>query len=247
MVTMKGLLLAAPLLALSAGWAPFDSLRIAQLRAAAGLAATAPAAELAQASVPSLSSVVENLQRAVDGIRDFAGSFQQTAVQVALGEPRVSRGEVAYRRPGQMVWDYAGVDGQMGRMLILDGTQLWSIDLEQEQYYTTPLSGGEIPVAMRFLVGEGKLADDFDIALASGSTAERVALDLVPKVPSGDYARLRLIVTTTDWRIVETTVVDALGNTNTLRFSQMRYNAGVDAALFAAEVPPGFTRVSVPE
>ncbi|MCB9534587.1 MAG: outer membrane lipoprotein carrier protein LolA, partial [Myxococcales bacterium] len=87
----------------------------------------------------------------------------------------------------------------------------------------------------------------FVIALRPDSTATTARLDLVPRVPTSDYSRLRLVIDRATSRITETTIVDALGNTNTITFTNLRYNAGVDPAIFVADIPSGFTRISVPD
>lgn len=233
----------APLLAIvlasgSLAWGPFDI--------ADEVFEPAPAAAPAQ-TTDEAAAVVAAVQAAYDDLRDFSGSFRQSSTRVALGDTRVSTGEVAFLRPGKMLWDYAGDEGAMGRILLLDGEQLWSIDLEQEQYYSAPVADAEIPVALRFLVGQGRLEEDFVIMLRPDSTASTARLDLVPRVPTSDYSRLRLVVDRATSRITETTIVDALGNTNTITFANLRYNSGVDAAIFVADIPAGFTRISVPD
>lgn len=189
-----------------------------------------------------VDAAVERLQTTYDGIRDLQADFTQESLQIALGDTRVSTGEVYFLRPGMMVWDYHDE-----RRLVLDGQHLHSVDIANQQYYSAPVDQSDLPTAMRFLLGQGRLADDFRIALLPESTAERAVLELVPVVPAGEYERLAFVVDTASWTVVETTIVDPAGNTNTIRFQGIETNVGMTADTFAFAPPRGFTRIDVPD
>lgn len=244
---LGALALALPLI----GWAPFDVAEFVSLdlvpalggeSAQADDGATDPIAPPAPDLPAEVDRVVANLQASYDDIRDLQATFTQESTQIALGDTRTSSGRVYFLRPGRMVWDY---DDQ--RRLVLDGESLHSVDIANGQYYSAPISDSELPTAMRFLVGEGRLADDFDITLQPESDDERAVLDLVPHVPSAEYERLLFVVDRSTWTVVETTIVDVLGNTNTIRFADVQTNVGMQADAFVFEPTPGLTRIDVPD
>ena len=185
--------------------------------------------------------VVANLQEAYESIRDFSALFTQESTNVALGETTTSTGSVYFLRPGRMLWDYES------RRLILDGENIHTVDLEAAQYWSSPINTSDLPTAMRFLIGEGELTTDFDITLMEESTDEQAALDLVPKSPNPDYSRVMFVVDRTTWNVVETTIVDALGNTNTIRFEGLETNLGLEADAFAFVPTPDLLEMVLPE
>jgi outer membrane lipoprotein carrier protein len=201
-----------------------------------------PSTDAGELATPDVAYVVERLQQRYEAIDDFQARFVQESFNIARGEPRVSSGEVYFLRPGRMLWDY-GTE----RRLLLDGEQIHSVDFVQRQYYSAPVAQGELPTAMRFLMGDGRLEEDFEISDAGAPADGQVALELVPRTPSPDYARLLFVVDTSTWDVVETTVVDPLGNTNTIRFEAMQTNIGLRPASFAFVPPAGMTRIEVPD
>ncbi len=191
-----------------------------------------------------LSVVVDGLQARYESITDYSADFVQENTQIALGETTTARGQVYFLRPGMMRWDY--VDPE--KHLIIDGTTLWSVEPTRSQYYAAPIDEGvELPSELRFLMGEGQLRDDFDVTLLEESTAERAVLDLVPRDPGGSYARILFVVSRDDFEVRETTIVDALGNTNTIRFVDPQYNTGFSAESFRFEPDETMTRIQPPE
>ncbi len=235
-----------PILALSlVGWTlpvDLDSLRaeaaLVTLTEIAQVEAPEPPATLDAASV---ETIVANVQARYDTITDFQASFTQEVQSVTSGTPSVGSGEVYFLRPGHMLWDYAD-----GRRLILDGASLHMIDSNERQFYSSPIGDSELPTAMRFLLGQGSLADDFEITLLPESDESQAMLDLVPRTPSGEYSRLLFVVDRATWNIVETTIVGVIGDTNTIRFSDISTNAGMTEASFAFSAPAGYTEITVP-
>lgn len=212
--------------------------------------ATAPALEpieVVQVDVPEavpldVETVTERLQARYDTIEDLQANFSQESINNALGETRTSAGQVYFRRPGAMLWDY-----EDGRRLILNDDAMHSIDQDLQQYYSAPIDRSDLPTAMRFLVGEGELADDFTITLADDDDPHRVALELEPIVPSSEYASLLFVIDTETYYVVETHIADAIGNVNIIRFDDVETNLGISADAFAFSPPAGFTRVEVPQ
>lgn len=187
-------------------------------------------------------AIVAGVQARYDEITDFQATFTQEATTVTTGAASTGSGNVYFLRPGHMLWDYAD-----GRRLVLEGENLHMIDRNERQYYSSPIGDSELPTAMRFLLGEGDLASDFEITLLPETTDRRAMLDLVPRTASGDYARLVFAIDLSTFNIVETTIVGVVGDTNTIQFSEIRTNTGMTETSFAFTPPNGYTEISVPE
>lgn len=204
-------------------------------------AATNAAAATATSPL-SADDVAKKVQDYYDGVRDFTAEFTQEYRSASLGSTRTSSGRVFFKKPGKMRWDYLGQDE---RYLISDGSQLWVYEPQFAQYYNQSLADSQLPSALRFLMGEGDLSEDFNIRLRSQNESV-VELDLVPKVRNSQFSRLRFVVDAKTFQVKETTVSDALGNTNRLVFSNIRQNAGLPDSGFSFTPPSGARRVDAP-
>lgn len=202
------------------------------------------AAVAQSAPVPDVATVIANMQQAYEGIRDFRADFTQEYTNQSLGDTDTSSGVVHFMRPGRMRWDY--VQPTL-RLFISDGSDLWIYEPTEAQYYTQSLADSDLPTALRFLMGDGDLARDFDVTLDASSTADRVVLILVPKESEGQYTRLRFVVDATTWFVTETTIYDPVGNTNRLRFQDRAFNVGYEAEDFTFSPPAGTTRIATPQ
>jgi outer membrane lipoprotein carrier protein len=212
------------ILALAAAW----------LVAAAAAAADAPAPPAAECAERAASA----LQRRYDRVRDLDARFEQTSRSVALGGPGAtakSSGSVVFAKPGRMRWSYETPEPSL---VVSDGKQMWIYDpanREAQRLVVTEayLSGA----AVSFLLGDGEILRDFDVtALECGETS--VLLDLVPRAPS-TYERLRARTDPRSGELLETTVIDLLGNATTVALHDLRVNRDPDPALFRFEAPPG--------
>jgi chaperone LolA len=190
-----------------------------------------------------LDALVERVQQTCDAMQDFAARFTQTYTNTALDESSTSGGWVRYMRPGRMRWDYTRPDI---RLFLIDGTDLWIYEPAQAQYYTQPLDESDLPTALRFLTGEGRLADDFRISLVR-QDQDSALLELVPRLPEGDYQKLRLRVDLQSFQIRQTILYDPLGNTNTFSFDDWEPNQGFTAEDFRFVPPPGVRRIEHPD
>ncbi|TVR02912.1 MAG: outer membrane lipoprotein carrier protein LolA [Deltaproteobacteria bacterium] len=229
---------------------PFASLLPASLRAPTTPAPTAerdtPDLRIAEApgeQEERVGTIVAAIQATYERVDDFQANFTQEFHNPTLGETRTSEGRVFFRKPGMMRWDY---QTPTERFLISDGQTLWVYEPEFDQYYTQSLADSQLPTALRFLMGEGDLRRDFEITLREERNGTAV-LDLVPRESEAQVRRLRFTVHLESATVTETVVVDPLGNTNRLRFRQVRQNAGLPSSGFSFSPPSGTTRITAPQ
>ena len=88
-----------------------------------------------------------------------------------MGRKTNSAGEVMFKKPGRMRWDYEKPDKSS---YITDGGVLWLYEPDDKQAFKQKLESSQLPAALSFLTGKGKLATEFDITFA-GKTALRRA------------------------------------------------------------------------
>jgi outer membrane lipoprotein carrier protein len=192
----------------------------------------------------SAADVVARVQRYYEATKDLHARFDQVN-ESQVGRVRKASGELWLKKPGRMRWDYEKPEKQR---MVSDGQTLWVYQPEDEQAFKQDLRGSTLPVSVTFLVGQGKLADEFEVSIvhpAGVGAAGDVVLKLVPKVGTAAYRYLLFVVDPKSGLVRETLVYDQQGGSNHLTFSQVETNRGVDDARFRFTPPPG-TRVIKP-
>ena len=193
---------------------------------------------------PVLDEVVDRLQGTYNAMNDYSAEFTQVHQNLAAGTSDTLTGTVYFFRPGRMRWDYVS---PAPKYLITDGQTFWSIDPANAQYFEGPLADAQLPTALRFLMGEGQLRDDFEIAFDGDPSATAAALRLVPSVPTGDYEHLIFRVDLQTYQLTDVRIVDALGNVNAFSFTAPQVDAGgMEPFMFTYAPAPGMTRLEAP-
>lgn len=189
----------------------------------------------AVASEPSGAALAVRLQARYDETRAFRADFVQEVSSAALARTLTSRGRVFFEKPGRMRWEFA----EPPQTLISDGKSLWLYQPAEQQVVKTPFHqafNSQTPVS--FLTGVGRLAEDFDVS-AQGETARVYRLRLLPKRADEPVGRLDIEVSKRTFDIVQALVIDPLGNTTRVSFSNIERTQDLDDALFRFELPPG--------
>jgi outer membrane lipoprotein carrier protein len=211
--------------------------------AAAPTAAPPPAAGTGPAT-PRLdvAAVVDRVQKRYDGAEDFRAKFNQTLTNAAFKRKTSSTGEVLLKKPGRMRWNYQTPDP---KMYLADGDTLWLYEPEDKQAFKQDLKTSQLPAALAFLTGKGKLAAEFDISFAKdarvGSPGDYV-LALSPKQPQSTVKAIRFVVDPTTFQVRQSMITDGQGNTNDLLFTDIRINTKLGDGTFRWAPPTG-TRV----
>jgi len=201
------------------------------------LAADPPvAAPPARLDVPA---VVERVQKKYDGAADFRASFNQTLTNATFKRRSSSTGEVLLKKPGRMRWNYKTPET---KTYVSDGDVLWLYESEDKQAFKQELKGSQLPAALAFLTGKGKLAEEFDIAFAKdppvGTTRDYV-LALSPRQPQAQVKSLLFVVDPESFFVRETFIVDAQGNTNDILFTDVKINVRLPESTFHFTPPAG--------
>src|SRR5258708_13898868 len=204
-------------------------------------AAVSPAASAPRMDV---KAVVERVQKRYDSAADFRARFTQTLTNTTFNRKTTSTGEVLLKKPGRMRWDYQTPDV---KMYLGDGDRLWLYEPEAKQAFKQDLKPSQLPAALAFLTGKGKLSTEFDISFADQPAAARASaagphdylLALRPKQARAQLASLLFVVDAESFHVRESVLVDGQGNTNDMVFSDVKVNSGVPDATFRWSPPAG--------
>jgi outer membrane lipoprotein carrier protein len=222
------------------GWLLIAAARL--LHPPAGAGAEVPPAAAAAPGRLELRVVVDRVQKKYDAATDFRARFGQTLTNVAFGRKTSLGGEVLFKKPGRMRWNYTQPET---KSYVADGSTLWLYEPEDKQAFKQDLKSSQLPAALAFLTGQGSLTAEFDVTMAGqtpyGGPADYV-LSLAPKQPQAQVKSILFVVDPSTFNVRESVITDAQGNVNDMLFSDIRVNVGIPDATFRFS-PPAGTRV----
>jgi outer membrane lipoprotein carrier protein len=203
-----------------------------------GLLGTAAVAEELAEPPACARAAVAAMQKRYESVEDLRAQFEQTSVSVAMGGASSavrSRGAVVLAKPGKMRWTYREPEESL---VVSDGRWLWLYDPARREAQKLPVGDGYLSAAaMQFLLGEGHILRDFRVAQDACSDRE-ARLTLLPRQPAS-YEKLRVRVDLPRGDLLETEVVDLLGNTTRVAFREIEVNAGPAPETFTFTPPAG--------
>jgi outer membrane lipoprotein carrier protein len=190
--------------------------------------------------------MAEAVQRYYDDAKDLHARFEQI-ITTAMGTKKRAAGEVWLKKPGRMRWDYNKPEK---KLMVADGQTLWVYEPEDEQAFKQELRSSNLPDSVAFLLGEGRLKEQFDVSNEATppvglAQAGEVVLRLMPRRASSAYKSLLFVVDARSGAVNGTVVFDQQGGESRIRFSGLETNKAPDDAKFKF-TPPAGTRVLKP-
>ena len=161
--------------------------------------------------------------------------FDRTERRVSL-----SKGEFSLQRPGKFRWIYAAPTEQL---IVGDGVRVWIYDRDLAQVTVRRMAQalGSSPAAL--LAGGEEVTRAFTFSEA-GSRDGLDWLDARPQGSEAGFEQIRLGFDAAGIRAME--LVDHFGQRTVLRFSDLRRNLPLEAALFRFQPPPGVDVLGTP-
>jgi outer membrane lipoprotein carrier protein len=233
---MKGLISAVTAFFLSQSMTPTPALIKKQTTAPVKVVASLGADE-----------VVKKLQKFYDDTSDFSSDFEQKYTYKAYGRSQTSKGKVFFKKAGKMSWNYTK---PTTKYFITDGSDFWVYEPEEKQAYKAKLEESQIPVALTFLSGKGKLLDEFTAKLLTGDpralTPTDYVVELTPKKGETDYKKVVMIVNSADFSLAKIFVYDPTDNENQITFKKTKVNKGIPDTQFKFSPPADVKIVDPP-
>ena len=191
------------------------------------------------------------VQAFYDQTKSVEAEFHQTYYNRLYDRYDRSNGSVRFQKPGKMRWDYAAPNG---KIIVSNGKRLSVFEpgegKEPGQVFERAISDSELPLALSFLTGTGKLADEFTFRLldaAQQGFAAGYVLELLPKTKNPHYERILFYVDADPKRVGlvhRVLIVDGSGNRNRIDFKAPRFNRAIEARIFDWQPPKGTRRVA---
>ena len=214
--------------------------------AVAAKPAASPAAAAAEkpATTRSASAVLATVQAFYDGTKDFTADFKQTYVHPVYATRTVTRGSMLLKKPGMMVWDYAGAGDPD---FYVDGESMWVVEHDTRQVVSQAVgNNASLTGAMKFLFGGQRLIKEFKVRLANESLSKRygipghTVIELKPKAKNPHYKTLLLVVDDASGRVNAFVVRNRDNSVNHFELSKTKLNVGLKPAAFKYKVPAGY-------
>ena len=194
----------------------------------------------------NLDTVVEGIQKKYEKIDSFYALFTQESEVKALDKVQKAQGEVWFKKPGKMRWNYNTPNMDQ---IVSDGKTLWFYDEEEDQVIETPLNQvSETQSSTTLLSGLGNIKELFN---ASFSTSEDInpnggyLVDLVPKGEE-EYNKVTISVDKKDMMVNTIYLYDAFGNLTVMKLENVTTNGKLNDSLFDFKVPSGAEVVKPP-
>lgn len=196
---------------------------------------------LAAASVlPAMAVDADDVPVAPDQLRaflaetvTFEAGFSQVLLEADSQHSQVSEGRFYLHRPQRFRWDYLSPAPQL---VVADGEHLWLYDPDLEQVTVRQMDDSLSSTPAMLLSGDGTLEDSFRIGAAYHED-DLDWVELAPLSEAADFAALR--VGFEQGRLAALELMDALGQTTIIRFSDIKVNGPLDDALFRFSPPDG--------
>jgi outer membrane lipoprotein carrier protein len=185
---------------------------------------------------PEVKALVEKMQSFYERTQDFTANFQQAYAYKSFGRTATSTGTVAFKKPGQMRWDYLTPSK---RSFVLTGDRVYVWDPEAQTLTRAELKTSELSTSVTFLWGKGRLSDEFTIVRVPCGECQGVLLVLTPKKAEARFRELRLELDPKTAQVRKTVVVDPDGSENAIVFSDLKTNTGLGKERFVLDVPKG--------
>lgn len=195
----------------------------------------------------SLEAVITEVQDRYDKTINFKARFVQESTMKAVKRTEREEGTVYFKKPKRMRWEYSR---PKGKLLVISPDKAWLYLPEDRLVYVQDAEKMfQSRLAMKFVAGFGRLADDFQVAFASPQKTNREGnylLTLTPRDPSPEMDNLAIVVDRTNYSILEFSLSDFAGNITRIEFRNLVINSKLPDRLFRFTVPEGVEAVSLP-
>lgn len=185
--------------------------------------------------------VAQRVQAFYDRTTDFQADFTQVSRNRLYGRDTRRSGHMMFRRAGGMRFDYAAPSGDL---VVYDGATLTTYLSDMHQATVSPVASSDLPAAMSFLTGSGRLQTQFTFTALDPARFHFPAgyvLEGTPRTPTASCHRVLFYVDPTSFQVVRTAVINADGDENRFDLSSPRVNTGIPAPTFRWSPPPGTT------
>ncbi|MCH6568539.1 MAG: outer membrane lipoprotein chaperone LolA [Acidobacteria bacterium] len=179
--------------------------------------------------------LIARLQQKYEALESFSADFEQ--MFQGGGVQLRESGIVKMKKPGKMYWEY---QQPTPKLFIADGKKSYFYLPQDKQVIVSDLDLENASTPLLFLVGKGKIQEDFQVELEEVEKplqAENLLVRLTPKRPQGGYSYLMLEIDPSTYLIYRLIVIEPIGNRNEYIMKNIRENIRISDQQFRFKLP----------
>ena len=197
--------------------------------------------------LPAVGDIAQKLQSSYEKTKDLKADFVQEAMIKSIKKTQREEGKVFFKNPKNMLWEYTK---PQGKKLIINSQKAW-LYLSKEKVVYTQKSESifQSKFLINFFSGSGKLKNDFVIKYAEPKAYDKDGNYLLVLIPRGKTAAcnsVKLTIDKNNFYILQISFDDVLGNSTTLKFSNISVNTGLAQKIFQFNPPAGVQIFEMP-
>jgi len=197
--------------------------------------------------LPAIENVIQKIQSNYEKTKDLRADFIQEITIKSIKKMEREEGKVFFKNPKNMLWDYTK---PKGKKLVINRQNSWLYLAQQKVVYRQKSdSVFQSRILIDFFAGSGKLQKDFIIKYAETGALDKngnYLLVLVPREKGSTFSSVKLTIDKDKYYIAGLSFDDALGNTTSLKFSNVVFNKGIKESFFKFQPPAGVEIFDVP-
>ncbi len=195
----------------------------------------------------SIGEVIQKLQISYEKTEDLKADFIQEAAIKSIKHTQREEGRVFFKNPKSMLWEYTK---PQGKKLVINNQMAWLyIAKEKVAYKQKSESIFQSKFLINFFAGTGKLKDDFIIKYAEPKSVDKdgnYLLVLIPREKTASCNLVKLTIGKNNFYILQISFDDVMGNSTTLKFSNISVNTGLTQKKFQFKPPAGVQIFEMP-
>jgi outer membrane lipoprotein carrier protein len=197
--------------------------------------------------LPAVGDVAQKIQSAYEQTKDLKADFVQEATIKSIKKTEREEGRVFFKNPKNMLWEYTK---PQGKKLVINSQKAWLYLAKEKVVYTQKSESiFQSKFLINFFAGAGKLKDDFTIKYAEPKALDKdgnYLLVLIPREKTAVCNSVKLTIDKNNFYILQVSFDDILGNSTTLKFSNISFNMGLTQKMFQFKTPAGVQIFEMP-
>ena len=197
--------------------------------------------------LPAVGDITQKLQSSYENAKDLKANFIQEATITSIKKTEREEGKVFFKNQKNMILEYTK---PQGKKLVINSQKAW-LYLSREKVVYTQKSESifQSKFLINFFSGSGKLKNDFVIKYAEPKALDKdgnYLLVLTPREKTSACNLIKLTIEKSSFYILQVSFDDVMGNTTTLKFSNISINTGLTQKMFQFKPPAGVEVFEMP-
>ncbi len=194
-----------------------------------------------------VGDIAQNIQSSYEKTKDLKADFIQEATIKSIKKTEREEGKVFFKNPKNMLWEYTK---PQGKKLVINSQKAWLYLSKEKVVYTQKSESiSQSKFLINFFSGSGKLKNDFVIKYAEPKAQDKdgnYLLVLIPREKTAACNSIKLTIDKNNFYILQISFDDVMGNSTTLKFSNISVNTGMAQKMFQFKPPAGVQIFEMP-